>query len=131
MKTTFYNKGFVWSLVFVLSLFSMYPVQNDTGIKEIGSNAWSGIKKVRSKIGSGVKTAEKYVAVGLVLAVEGGRMLMAHDAPQVLPARTIEYEDGGDEYRMEIYDHGDERGKIKYYKKEHGYWREDGRERWY
>jgi hypothetical protein len=56
---------------------------------------------------------------------------MACDNPQVWPVRTIEYEDGGDEYRMEIYDHGDERGKIKYYKKEHGYWREDGRERWY
>ena len=69
--------------------------------------------------------------MSLVLAFEGGRMLMAYDAPQVQPVRTIEYEDGGDEYRMEIYDHGDGRGKITYYRKEHGYWCKDGRERWY
>ncbi len=56
---------------------------------------------------------------------------MACADPNDRPTRTIEYEDGGDEYRMEIYDHGDGRGKIKYYRKEYGYWRDNGRERWY
>ena len=70
------------------------------------------------------------VVMGLLFVFVGSLTLMVYAGPYVRPMRTIKYQDA-DVCKMEIYDHGGGRGKIRYYKKEQGYWFENRKERGY